>query len=112
MSLVPCHSTANRLFKTTWNPDGVRLRGFAHSHPGRGNTPSGGDETYAERILKAIEDLDCLWLPIINTVPETGQFRLTPWVAYLHGQRLDLVRGRIVVASIDGVPSFQVGGED
>jgi proteasome lid subunit RPN8/RPN11 len=41
----------NRLFKSQWNAQGIRLFGFIHSHPGRMNCPSGGDLAYAERIL-------------------------------------------------------------
>lgn len=77
----PDYKFLNKLFKEQWNPAGIRLRGFFHSHPGRMGRPSLGDEVYAERILKAIPDLDVLWLPIINTVPDTGQFRFTPWAA-------------------------------
>ena len=56
----PDHKFLNGLFKKHWNPEGIRLRGFVHSHPGRNSRPSFGDEVYAERILAAIEDLDIL----------------------------------------------------
>lgn len=93
----PDHEFLNRLFDTEWNPKGIRLRGFVHSHPGRSRRPSYGDEIYARRILDAIDDLDCLWLPIINTVPDTGEFRLTPWVARRARKGVDIVRGRVRV---------------
>lgn len=93
----PDHRLLNHLFKTEWNPNGIRLVGFVHSHPGSMGRPSCGDETYAERILKAIEDLHYLWLPIINTVPDAGEFRLTPWVARPAKRGVSVVRGRITV---------------
>ncbi|MBK7670562.1 MAG: ThiF family adenylyltransferase [bacterium] len=93
----PDHEFLNRLFDNDWNPKGIRLRGFVHSHPGGSRRPSYGDEIYAARILDAIDDLDCLWLPIINTVPDTGEFRLTPWVARRARKGVDIVRGRVKV---------------
>lgn len=72
----------NKLFKKDWNPKGIRLRGFVHSHPGRYGRPSSGDEVYAAAILGAVSDMECLWLPIINTIPDTDMFRMVPWVAY------------------------------
>jgi hypothetical protein len=81
----PDHEQINRLFKTEWKPANIRLRGFVHSHPGFGNRPSHGDEVYAKRILQAIPDLGQLWLPIVNTLPDTRGFTLTPWVAVRSG---------------------------
>jgi hypothetical protein len=53
----PDHVALNQLFRDEWNPRGIRLRGFVHSHPGRVHTPSAGDEVYANEILNAIPDL-------------------------------------------------------
>ncbi len=93
----PDYKTLNRLFKYDWNPNGIRFQGFVHSHPGRMNRPSFGDEIYAERILKAIDDLDSLWLPIINTTPDTGVFRLTPWIAYPKAKGVSVVKGKVKI---------------
>ncbi len=93
----PDHQTLNDLFDTDWNPNDIRLRGFVHSHPGRMNRPSYGDERYARRILKAIDDLECLLLPIVNTIPDTGKFKLTPWVAYPARRGVKVVRAKIQV---------------
>lgn len=87
----------NKLFKSEWNPKGLRLKGFVHSHPRGNNRPSYGDEVYAEQILNAIEDLDYLWLPIVNTIPDTGEFRLTPWVAYPQKKGVKIVRANISI---------------
>lgn len=63
------------------NPLGIRLKGFGHSHPVGINQPSGGDELYAASILDAIPDLPFMWMPIIHTVPDTGEFVLRAYVA-------------------------------
>lgn len=93
----PDHKTLNNLFQEQWNPAGIRLHGFIHSHPGLMNRPSLGDEIYAEKILKAIKDLDRLWLPIINTVPGKGLFKMTPWTVTLTDKGVRVVRGKIKV---------------
>ncbi len=107
----PDYKLLNHLFKTEWNPKGIRLRGFIHSHPGRMGRPSYGDEVYADRILKAIEDLDCLWLPIVNTVPDTGQFRLTAWAAYRSKRGVSVVRGKVQVVNAPKISFLEIGGE-
>jgi hypothetical protein len=101
----PDHVFLNHLFKEHWNPSGLRLKGFVHSHPGRSCTPSGGDEIYAANILKAIKDLGMLWLPIVNTIPDTGAFTITPWVAKMQGERLTVIRASI---RIIGIPDRMV----
>ncbi|MDF7809434.1 ThiF family adenylyltransferase [Pontiellaceae bacterium B12219] len=92
---TPDHVMLNTLFKKEWNPQGIRFCGFAHSHPGGGNRPSRGDEVYAHRILNAIDDLDVLWLPIVNTLPDTGAFTLTPWAAFRSDNGVRIKRGRV-----------------
>jgi len=107
----PDHNLLNRLFKTEWNPAGIRLRGFIHSHPGYMNRPSYGDEVYAERILKAIDDIGSLWLPIVNSVPDTGGFTLTPWVVYLEKRGVSVVRGKIQITHVPAHSSFEACGK-
>ena len=82
-----------------WNDFLIRLIAFVHSHPGKHNKPSAGDLVYAKQILKGIDDLEQLWLPIVNTVPDTGSFTLTPWVVCRSGNDVELVRGRIEIES-------------
>ncbi len=98
----PDHKSLNHLFKTDWNPKNIRLLGFPHSHPGKLGKPSAGDMSYAIRILEAIDDLDRLWLPIVNTVPKTGFFTLTPWVACRTETGVSLLKGRIEILSLSG----------
>jgi len=107
---TPDYQLLNRLFKTDWNPNGIRLRGFVHSHPGYFGHPSYGDTVYAERILKAIDDLGCLWLPIINTVPDSGMFRLTPWVAVLTRHGVEVQKGQVELFNLPDSPTVFVKG--
>ncbi len=106
----PDYQLLNRLFKEQWNPRETRLRGFVHSHPGPMNRPSYGDEVYAERILAAIDDLPVLWLPIVNTLPDTGQFTLTPWAVYRADRGVSVVKGRVRVAR-EAIAQPQSDGE-
>ncbi|VGO15048.1 Molybdopterin-synthase adenylyltransferase [Pontiella desulfatans] len=95
----PDHMALNTLLKEEWNPAGIRLVGFAHSHPGKGCMPSAGDRFYAEKILNAIDDLDHLWLPIINTVADTREFILTPWFACKTEEGVVIRRGQVEIIS-------------
>jgi proteasome lid subunit RPN8/RPN11 len=82
----PDHETLNALFRAQWNPQGIRLAGFVHSHPSGFTRPSAGDLHYAERILAAIPDLPFLFLPIVQTVPDRGSFKLAPFVVFRAGE--------------------------
>lgn len=93
----PDYKALNHIFKHDWNPRGIRLQGIVHSHPGRFCQPSRGDEIYAERILGAINDMKVLWLPIVNTIPDTGEFRLIPWAVIPAGKGVSVIRGKIRV---------------
>lgn len=89
-----------RLFHDEWNPRGIRMLGFVHSHPPGIGHPSGGDLVYARRILAANSGLRRLLLPIVVSAADTGGFELLPYAAELddHGsvriERLTLVIGR------------------
>ncbi|MFH2124130.1 MAG: ThiF family adenylyltransferase [Pseudomonadota bacterium] len=107
----PDHTFFTNLFRTRWNPLGIRLRGFIHSHPGNLSSPSYGDQVYAERILNVIEDLQCLWLPIVNTVPDTGRFQLTPWAVYRAQTGVSVVKGNIQVVNAPDRSALEVCGE-
>ena len=106
----PDYRLLNQLFKSEWNPKDIRLRGFIHSHPGLMGRPSYGDEMYAEQILNAINDLDCLWLPIINTIPDTGFFRLTPWVAFREDRGVSIKKGVVQIVNAPAESSLTICG--
>lgn len=82
----PDHVTVNRLFQEQWNPAGINLLGFVHSHPGGFGDPSGGDLVYARSILAAIPELERLLLPIVLTEHDAGRFRLLPFGVVRHGR--------------------------
>jgi proteasome lid subunit RPN8/RPN11 len=82
----PDHVGLNEMFRSDWNPRGIRLAGFVHSHPAGCVRPSGGDLNYAERILAAIPDLPHLFLPIVQTEPDTGAFALHGFVVERRGE--------------------------
>jgi proteasome lid subunit RPN8/RPN11 len=102
----PDDQTLNAMFRQDWNPRGIRLAGFVHSHPAGCARPSTGDLAYAERILAAIPDMPYLVLPIVQTVPDTGRFLLIPFVVSRDGDsvqvrpaELDIVDDRAVEVS-------------
>lgn len=97
----PDASRQNRLLRDAWNPNGIDLLGFVHSHPSACCQPSSGDAAYATRILAAIPAMDRLTLPIAQTVPDTASFALHSFVA---------VRSSGGVA-VDGVPMIIVPAE-
>lgn len=97
----PDYMTLNAMFKQDWNPRGIRLAGFVHSHPSGFMRPSVGDLAYAERILAVIPDLPYLVLPIARTVPDTGEFELVPFLVVRDG---DAVAARRVELNVlDGL---------
>lgn len=98
----PDTTSVNALLRERWNPAGVNLLGFVHSHPAGMARPSGGDLAYAERILAAIPDLDRLLLPIVQTVPDTGRFSLHPFAAERDGRRARIQPLDLVIAPVAG----------
>ena len=89
----------NRLFKTDWNPRGVSLLGFVHSHPAGSTRPSTGDRRYARSLLKALPALDRLQLPIVQSAAD-GPFALRGFAASSRRFGLpDIHRMRIRVLS-------------
>jgi hypothetical protein len=79
IAYTPNYSELNRLFAEGWNPKGVFLIGFAHSHPPTYPRPSRGDFEYASRILDKIPDLGCLFLPIIISAADAPVPKLLPF---------------------------------
>lgn len=106
----PDTATLNRMLLSI-NADGERLGGFAHSHP-RGIThPSSGDEVYAARILAAIEDMPFMWMPIVQTVPDTGVFALHAYAALRAGAgRVRVVACPVQVTGLPTHDDLTLGG--
>jgi proteasome lid subunit RPN8/RPN11 len=84
--------TINDLLTDVWNPTGVRLLGFAHSHPPGICHPSRGDEIYAERILSCNTDAPFIALPIVQSEPDVDQFQIRMFVARRNGAGIKIDR--------------------
>ena len=87
----PDLTAMNKQIKT-WKAQGIEFCGFAHSHPPNVKRPSSHDVWYAGEILPCFKKLDLLWLPIIMTEPDTGQFEVLPYAAVPDPQDRKCVR--------------------
>jgi len=103
----PDDQLLNRLFTEDWNPKGIRLMGFVHSHPGL-RQPSAGDLSYSRRILESIDDLDRLLIPIVISVADGERFEIHPFAVARNGEAFTTAplamavldhQGRLVVDS-------------
>jgi hypothetical protein len=77
--------TVNRLLTDDWNPAGVRLVGFVHSHPASFFRPSGGNEIYAARILAHNKEQKFMVLPIVQSSADTREFAMQMFIACRDG---------------------------
>ena len=59
---------------------GLHFVGFAHSHPAGNTRPSYPDREYANRLM-AFKEREALWMPILQTIPDTGAFGIHWWLA-------------------------------
>ena len=85
----PDCTSLNQLLSEDWNPRGIRMLGFVHSHPNCLREPSWGDIQYAERILNHNEDLPELYLPIVFPSSDYKPgFRIFPFAAVRHGRHV------------------------
>lgn len=91
----------NRILREDWNPSGVRLLGFVHSHPQGCRRPSDGDRVYADRILAASPSLDRLLLPIVMNRTDTGRFELLPFEAKRTGDTLSVEPIPLLISEIE-----------
>ena len=74
-----------------WKPCGIKFCGFVHSHPGRLGRPSGGDETYARNILKAMTSINRLVMPIVLPSRSRGGWHCNPFVAQYCDSELEIL---------------------
>jgi proteasome lid subunit RPN8/RPN11 len=93
----PDYDSLNRMFAEEWNPAGINLLGFVHSHPPGFRRPSEGDLVYAREILKGIPELTGLFLPIVVTEPDGGRFELLPFVAVQDGDDVRIDEAELLV---------------
>ncbi|MDF7824364.1 ThiF family adenylyltransferase [Pontiellaceae bacterium B12227] len=64
-----------------WKEEDIDFVGFIHSHPTGIRHPSGHDLWYAGEILFWFKKLEFLWMPIVQTEPDSGSFELIPYAA-------------------------------
>lgn len=107
----PNCDTLNRVLAEEWNPHGIDLMGFAHSHPRGVRCPSAGDEVYARRILAAVPQIRQLLLPIVMSETDNARFELLPFAAVRDGhgvavRKLGLVIDGEVEARFSELPTF------
>lgn len=87
----PNYQHLNDLFQKKWNPVGINLLGFVHSHPTGFWRPSSGDLFYAEAILRGIPELEYLLLPIVRTERD-GKFEIFPYAAVRSSNGVKIVQ--------------------
>ena len=108
----------NKVLSTDWNPAGIDLLGFVHSHPAVALEPSAGDLAYADTILRANPGLPRVLLPIVSSRPDSGQFSVKAYeVARTAEGRLGLKRLKIQYiddappldkpSTFEGLPMFE-----
>lgn len=64
---TPDHVSLRKKMREDWLPNGVDMKGFAHSHPRKSDCLSMGDLSYITRLLKANKDMDRFVAPVILT---------------------------------------------
>lgn len=93
----PDQRAVNALLRESWNPAGVNLLGFVHSHPRGAVRPSRQDVRYATEILRAIPELDRLLLPIVQSAADSRSFSIGGFAATRHGHQVRLEDVPVVV---------------
>lgn len=104
----PDQHAVNALLRERWNPVGVNLLGFAHSHPYGAVRPSGQDLRYATQILDAIPELDRLLLPIVQSSADGPAFDVHGYAAVRRGRGVELEVIPVRVASAASRPDITV----
>jgi proteasome lid subunit RPN8/RPN11 len=64
-SYSPDYRTLNRKLREEWEPAGLQLRGFVHSHPGSLDRLTDGDMNYIKRLLTKNCDMNTFIAPIV-----------------------------------------------
>jgi proteasome lid subunit RPN8/RPN11 len=102
----PDTTTLNNLLKKL-NEEGLRLKGFVHSHPPGFDSPSGGDLIYAGQFFAAIPDLSRLAIPIVDSVATDRPFQMRVFVATRNGKNIKINRVPLHVVEMEaGIPEI------
>jgi proteasome lid subunit RPN8/RPN11 len=98
--------TLNRLLKKL-NDEGLRLKGFIHSHPPGFDSPSGGDKFYAGKFFAANPDLPRLVIPIVDSVATDRPFQMRVFIATRHSDEVETRRVPLRVIEMEvGIPEI------
>lgn len=100
----PDTKTLNELLQSDWEPSGVNLLGFIHSHPFGVEAPSPGDLIYARRILEVFQSLPYLLLPIVIPATPTRKARLFAYAVArdaLAPEGVRVLRQQVVVEAVE-----------
>lgn len=92
--------TLNRLLKTL-NDEGLRLKGFVHSHPPGFDSPSSGDRFYAGKFFTANPDLQRLVIPIVDSVATNRPFQMRVFIATLRRDEVQIQRVPLRVVEME-----------
>ena len=68
----PDIATVNRVLREQWNPAGIHLLGFVHSHPYGAWRPSAADAHYARQIMRFSQSTDRMMLPIVQSAADSS----------------------------------------
>lgn len=102
----PDTTTLNNLLKKL-NDEGLRLKGFVHSHPIGFDSPSGGDLFYADKFFAAIPDLSRLVIPIVDSIATDRPFQMRVFVATRKGDNIKVNRVPLHVVEMEtGIPEI------
>ena len=70
---TPDHITLRQKMRDEWQPAGLDLKGFVHSHPGNLDRLSEGDMVYIRRLLEKNPDMTEFAAPIV--IPHAFRIR-------------------------------------
>lgn len=76
---TPDVNTVNLVLKQ-WNKQGIRLRGFVHSHPRGFTRPSFADEQYAARLMDHNQEMQAFYMPIVQASWFGQRYSIHPYV--------------------------------
>ena len=98
--------TLNGLLKKL-NDEGLKLKGFVHSHPPGFDSPSGGDKFYASKFFAANSDLSRLVLPIVDSVATDRPFQMRVYITVPRRGEIEIQRVPLHIVEMEaGIPDI------
>lgn len=107
VTYYPDITAVNETLRRDWNPRGINLMGFAHSHPRGATRPSANDLEYSERILRAIPAMGRMLLPIVQSAGDGGPAQIIPWAVERRGAAMVLTEPRLHIADPARLPDVE-----